>query len=708
MNVIFTKSIRRILLKGMAVLSALVFALYLGVWAFSPLVFQSLLRDQLQQVGLVLSEDSHIRYNPFLSRIDLRDFTLAKGVKKPLIIHSAKLEVDLHTGAWGDLRIRSFEIEGVNIVISNIDGKLAVAGVDLPASTAVDELEEKAQKRSEAIQKGVVLPELVLLDSSVTYIDEVGRSEVLHIQSLRILDGKLYQSSQMLKIEFKGGFHESQISINADLNIIGDNQSISTDIDIRGLDVSFVQDYFPEGLELSSGELDLHFNPVLNIDKESVGVGITDLELKLGKLFVRQGEVITEIKEKALLEVKNLQFKNQSLSIENIFIDSLHAAIAIDSRIERAVDVKAGNDSKDVNIVELPQSKELKSNTEEAEELVINIRQFAFRGDNSIAFNDNSVTPKYERVFHIDKAEITDLNSQEKNNSPFVFKGRSNEYAKIDLSGFVSPFSEEVNLKVGGTLTEMSLPAISSYIKNAIGFELKTGQLDTEIDVTVNDSIIDGGVGLHLRGLKLETADTELKTNMEGQTAVPLNLALGMLQDKQGNVKLNVPVSGSVDDPDFGMSSFMMLITKKAIMSSAKSFLMKTFVPYSSVVSVAMSATDHILKLRFEDLPYDPTEVKVGPNQQQYVNQFIALMKEKQKAQVKICAITTPLDISLTFPAILSDAQILSLQEIAKQRAENFKSTVVQSGGIDSSRLLLCSPKVELKEGSISRVEISI
>ncbi|MFL0801979.1 MAG: DUF748 domain-containing protein [Agarilytica sp.] len=329
-------------------------------------------------------------------------------------------------------------------------------------------------------------------------------------------------------------------------------------------------------------------------------------------------------------------------------------------------------------------------------------------GENHIIFKDESVTPHYNRDLKIDTLEISKVDSESNELSPFRFKGRSNDYAKIDLSGGVTPFSDKLNLKLKGDINEISLPAVSSYIRDSLGFELKSGQLDTALDVDIKNSDLGGSVKLNLRGVDMSAADDAM-ASMKDQGAIPLNVALGMLKDKRGNIKLSVPMSGSVNDPSFGVSSFLLLVTKKAVMSQAKSYLMNTFVPYASVVSVAISAGEFALKLRFEDLIYSAGHTELDEVQVTYAKQFIQLMKDKEKTQIKICGIATPEELGLPKGEEIKDEKIRTqLKALAKQRGENFKRYVVKEGEIESSRMLLCNPEIDASKKAQPRITLSI
>ncbi len=411
--------------------------------------------------------------------------------------------------------------------------------------------------------------------------------------------------------------------------------------------------------------------------------------------------------------VDALRYEQEKLYIGDIAISDVrtHIFIAEDKTVSTLSPSLQGGEEK-TEVMETEESALLTEAPSEvpAQSPVFKmaIGKLHLKGENNIVFKDESVQPHYKRDLKIDAFELAEIDSESEMLSPFIFKGRSNEYAKIDIAGGVTPFSENVNLKISGDINEMSLPAVSSYIRDSLGFELKSGQLDTALDVNVTNSELGGSVKLNMRGVDMSAADDAMGS-MKDQGAIPLNVALGMLKDKRGNIKLSVPMSGSVNDPSFGISSFLLLVTKKAVMSQAKSYLMNTFVPYASVVSIAISAGEFALKLRFEDLVYRAKGVELEGEQLTYAQQFIQLMKDKEKAQIKICGIATPAEVGLTNGEEVSDEGLLSeLKALAKQRSENFKRYVVEEGGIESSRMLLCNPDIDFSEKSQPRIKLSI
>ncbi|MDO6507425.1 DUF748 domain-containing protein [Colwellia sp. 4_MG-2023] len=413
--------------------------------------------------------------------------------------------------------------------------------------------------------------------------------------------------------------------------------------------------------------------------------------------------------------VKDVFANAKQLSIDTIILDSLQSNLILNEESALA------------NLVSLPIAKDGSEKDEAQEEMVavvevadptqdapfiISLNEFSLINDNQLTLLDNSVEPMMQSKVIIDTLTLGALSnavSKQEEQTPFELKGRINKYAHFDFKGFTLPFSQTQKHHLEGSLQELSLPAVSRYMKKAVNMELKSGQLNTDINVTLTGEELNGKILILLRSLETAVAGSDEAGSLIEQGALPFNMALGMLKDGHGDVELDVPLSGSTSDPNFGMSSIVTLITQKAIWMATKEYVMTTFVPYANVVSVAMSVGEFALKLRFDDLIYQTKQIEPNEAQQAYLQGFIALMQDKEKTRVNICGISVPGDINLSAGTKITDAKhINQLKEIAEQREAAFKDYIIEHGGIASSRLLLCSPKIDSSENAQPRIELSV
>jgi hypothetical protein len=108
----------------------------------------------------------------------------------------------------------------------------------------------------------------------------------------------------------------------------------------------------------------------------------------------------------------------------------------------------------------------------------------------------------------------------------------------------------------------MELTTFNPYSGKFAGYNISKGKLSTDLHYTVNDRKLDASHHIVLDNL--EFGD---KTDSKDAAPIPLKLAVALLKDRQGIIDVNLPVSGTLDDPKFRLGpiiwkAFVGLLTK--------------------------------------------------------------------------------------------------------------------------------------------------
>ncbi|MFT5294270.1 MAG: hypothetical protein ACI9YH_000276 [Colwellia sp.] len=455
----------------------------------------------------------------------------------------------------------------------------------------------------------------------------------------------------------------------------------------------------------------------INLDEISITTKDSLIKANIPSLTIKQSVFAenTTDEHQPLATFQNLSLNDISVSQQGLFIDTITLlGLAVNAKLDENKNmVGLPVSTKDNPTIEEPVEEKTSQQNDSEDKIdsaepsfTLAINSFSFTDTSHINFTDQSITPHYERDFEITTFSAGPFDNQKpQQESHISLKGGSNKYASFDLSAVAKPFSKQDFYQLKGFLKEVSLPSLSTYISEALKHELKAGQLDVDLDVAVDNTDIDGNVVLLLRGVELGAANDHEADTIKSQTAMPLNIAIGMLKGSDGNVELDIPLDGDTSDPSFGMRGFISLMIKQATMSAAKDYLMTTFVPYANVVSVAMSAGDYLLKVRFNDLAFPVKETELTDEHSAFLTQFAALMTDKPDTQLTLCAISTPEDINKPLGVEITDkSEIKKLADFSENRLETFKEYMVKDKGIASSRLLLCSPKIDSSIGAQPRI----
>ncbi|MBD1391262.1 DUF748 domain-containing protein [Neiella sp. HB171785] len=327
-----------------------------------------------------------------------------------------------------------------------------------------------------------------------------------------------------------------------------------------------------------------------------------------------------------------------------------------------------------------------------------------------IQFNDASIKPVLAKTLFIEQLNVTGVNTAKPEQKTDVqLKLKDDDYFSYQLSAQVALFGDKLDATFDTKATEFPLNEISPYVRSQLGFDILAGQLDVAAAGAIEQNMLDTELVAMLRGASFDSGDGDTNKDESSSigSAVSLDMALGMLKDDDGNIELTIPVTGDVAAPDFGMQYVFGLVVQRAVMSQAQNFLLFAFAPYAHVIKVGMVAGSMALEVSFEDLPYAPKQIEPAEPQASFIEQFHALMSEKESLQVKVCGVASGSELGLAADSKVTDSQREQLLKLAEQRAAGFKKAVVKKG-VESSRLLLCVPSYELKTDAKPRLKLSV
>jgi len=401
------------------------------------------------------------------------------------------------------------------------------------------------------------------------------------------------------------------------------------------------------------------------------------------------------------LDVAGGTVQNDSIQLGAINLNGLKSNLTIeaDKSIANLPKQSTGKSASETTEVKV------KAEQQKQQQPLIELSGFTLTDEATLHIVDKSVSPNYEETVVVKSFDISRIDS---NRPDLVSTAKAeilfDEYSALNAHIDMKPFAEIPVYDVSAKLKEMSLHKISPYIQDAMQHSIKSGQLAIDIKTLIKGNKIDGSADIHVAAFDLSSAnDVEVDT-LKDQTAIPLSAALGLLKDSDGNIEIELPITGDINDPSFGLSGFATLLVKRATMMAAKDYLMTTFVPYANVVTIAMAAGEHLLKVRLNDLPYKPKETTLTDSQLLFATELTQLIKDNDDLRITLCAIGVPEDTGLANGEKIEDKEKLSeLLTISNLRSKQFKQHLV-SNGVASERIIQCAAEIDFSTDAKPRL----
>ena len=295
--------------------------------------------------------------------------------------------------------------------------------------------------------------------------------------------------------------------------------------------------------------------------------------------------------------------------------------------------------------------------------------------------------------FRIEKLEIGALASDApQRNTKFEVVLRPDEYSEFAISGEVRPLAPDLYLEAKGWLHGFAMQAFNGLIADDLGHRFVEGQLDNDFAISIERNRLTMS-----NDLALATVDAEAIPGKEGP---PLATAIALLEDRDGNIKLDVPVEGDLTDPNFRVLGALNPIIMKAVAGTAALAIQ----PLGSVLLVGSLLADQALKVTFQPAPFDAGSTELNAAARKYLDQLAAKLGEKPKLRVRVCGVAVDAERKKDKQGKYADRPE-DLLAVAQSRADAVKA-YMQGKGATDKQLRRCRPALDPTPDADPRVDI--
>jgi hypothetical protein len=164
-------------------------------------------------------------------------------------------------------------------------------------------------------------------------------------------------------------------------------------------------------------------------------------------------------------------------------------------------------------------------------------------------FADLSVKPNFATGIQNLHGTIVGLSSKENSRAKVDIHGSVGEFAPVAITGEVNVLGAALYTDLAMSFRNIELSTFNPYSGKFAGYNISKGKLTTELHYKVDGRKLDAQH--HIIVDQLEFGD---KTESKDAVSLPVKLAVALLKDRDGVIDLNLPVTGSLDDPKFRLA----------------------------------------------------------------------------------------------------------------------------------------------------------
>ncbi len=316
------------------------------------------------------------------------------------------------------------------------------------------------------------------------------------------------------------------------------------------------------------------------------------------------------------LSTKDLKFVTRPMRVKarEVSVDGLHIDFIMDEKGELNVKKILNIDNKDGQADSKDHDKgdEKLDNTFWAELALLTIK------NSCITFSDFSIDPRFATSLNEIQGSLKGLSSQREARAEVDIEALINHSSKMKISGKVNPFATPLYADLKIDVLDVGLPLFTPYAGRYIGYLIQKGKLNLDLHYTVDNDRIKASNKIFLDQFTLgRHVDSPDAPNL------PIRLALSLLTDRKGHIKLNIPVEGKLDDPEFSVKGAVWRAITNLIVKAATS-------PFALLGAVFGGGED------LQVVPFEPGSAILGPDAQKKLEVLKKALSERPKINVEL------------------------------------------------------------------------
>ncbi len=184
----------------------------------------------------------------------------------------------------------------------------------------------------------------------------------------------------------------------------------------------------------------------------------------------------------------------------------------------------------------------------------------------TINFSDRHIEPNYSSNFVEIGGKISGLSSEESKFADVDLRGKFEGSAPLEITGKINPLRDDLYVDLKIDFKNMDLSPVTPYSGRFLGYTIQKGELSLNLQYLIVKKKL-----VSKNSILLDQFTLGDRVESPKATKLPVRLAIALLKNRKGEINLDVPVSGDINDPKFSIGRIIMKMLLNLIVKAATS-----------------------------------------------------------------------------------------------------------------------------------------
>ena len=168
--------------------------------------------------------------------------------------------------------------------------------------------------------------------------------------------------------------------------------------------------------------------------------------------------------------------------------------------------------------------------------------------DGTLSFSDTHLPQLFSTTFHKLGGRISGLSSEASTRADVDLRGNLESQSPLQITGKINPLRNDLYVDMKVSFHDIELSPASPYSGSYLGYSIEKGKLFLDLKYHIENRLLTSENKIFIDQFTFGD-----KVESDKATSLPVQLGLALLKDSRGEIHLDVPVSGRIDNPELSI-----------------------------------------------------------------------------------------------------------------------------------------------------------
>jgi hypothetical protein len=257
--------------------------------------------------------------------------------------------------------------------------------------------------------------------------------------------------------------------------------------------------------------------------------------------------------------------------------------------------------------------------------------------DGYTRFLDHTTQPPFSEDISKISLVVKDLSNKPSQHASLAMQAVVGGDSTMDIRGEMSGIGAPTYVNMVGELKKFALPAANPYMDALLAWIIRRGELTTKLEYKIEKDQLDARNDILVGNLKV--APSRASDEVKKRIGLPLGLIVALIKDGDGNIHVNVPITGTLTDRKFDFSDAIWTAVRNVIINILKA-------PFRAIGGLFTSG-DKIDEIRVDPVVFAAGSAVLSPELERQTVRVADFLRRAPYVGLTLNSVTSPADVEV-------------------------------------------------------------